>query len=302
MPANSFSYVAYGLNVDSELECPGLFPGNGAADVRVRFGCAPERLESPKAEGPFFQAKPGQLLLSIDRVARFLVADGSDIVIEPAPGACEEVIRTFLVGSLFGALLHQRGMLPLHASAVEMGGGAVAFAGPPGRGKSTLAATFFRRGHRVLADDVCAVSLDGQGRPVLSPGYPRLNLRPDSLARMSIAPDDLPCTQNAAKRALPVGDGFSPAPVPLRALFELHTSELDKLEVAEVVGTEKLRLIRENTFRPQFLLGNGQLGRYLQTALPVVQQVRVARLSRPGDSFALDEVADLVELMTTQRR
>ena len=43
-----------------------------------------------------------------------------------APGASSRNVRVFLLGSAFGALLHQRGLLPLHANAVEVDGRAVA--------------------------------------------------------------------------------------------------------------------------------------------------------------------------------
>ena len=59
-----------------------------------------------------------------------------------------------------GAALHQRGILPLHANAVEIDHRAVAFMGASGAGKSTLAAWFHDQGYPILADDVCVIRAD----------------------------------------------------------------------------------------------------------------------------------------------
>src|SRR5258708_39789946 len=81
-----------------------------------------------------------------------------------------------------GAIFHQRGLLPLHANAIEVGGQAVAFVGPSGAGKSTLAAYFRDRGYRVLCDDVWVVSFGSDGEPLAWPGVPRVKLWGDALA------------------------------------------------------------------------------------------------------------------------
>ena len=61
---------------------------------------------------------------------------------DPAPGRdlYESDVRVFLLGSCIGALLHQRGILVLHAGAIHTDKGAVLFTGPWGIGKSTLLA------------------------------------------------------------------------------------------------------------------------------------------------------------------
>src|SRR5258708_9269606 len=83
-----------------------------------------------------------------------------------------------------GAIFHQRGLLPLHANAIEVGGQAVAFVGPSGAGKSTLAAYFRDRGYRVLCDDVCVVSFGSDGEPLAWPGIPRIKLSGRALAAL----------------------------------------------------------------------------------------------------------------------
>lgn len=182
-----FTYHAYGLNIASDLECQELLAGDGAApDVRVRSGPVPAGLASPPAQGVAYQAAPDQFLLDIEHVARFFIHNSNEIVIERAPEAADGDIRSFLLGSVIGVLLHQRGMLPLHASAIATARGAVAFAGEVGCGKSTLAAALHRRGYRVLADDVCAVSLNGAGQPIVTPAYPQLNLCAEERALVQV--------------------------------------------------------------------------------------------------------------------
>ena len=96
----------------------------------------------------------------------------------------ERNVRLFLLGSAFGVLLHQRGLLPLHANAIEIDGRAVAFMGPSGAGKSTLAAWFHDRAFRVIADNVCAISRNSEGRRQAAPGLPRLRLWAEALELM----------------------------------------------------------------------------------------------------------------------
>ena len=58
---------------------------------------------------------------------------------------------------------------------------AAVLAGPPGAGKSTLAAAFARFGYAVLSDDV-AVLEQLEGALHVQPAYPQLRLWPDSVA------------------------------------------------------------------------------------------------------------------------
>jgi serine kinase of HPr protein (carbohydrate metabolism regulator) len=69
-------------------------------------------------------------------------------------------------------LLQQRGRLVLHASAVTVDLGVVAFMGGPGWGKSTMAAAMYARGHSIVADDVTAVRAD-KAHPVVHPSNVR---------------------------------------------------------------------------------------------------------------------------------
>src|SRR6266566_3927655 len=104
----SFSYVIFGLNICSDIQCNSLLPGRGDPDVHVRLGPVPEQLSHYSAEGVLYQASTRQFLLKINHIARYLVSNGSEIIVDPAPGAEMDAVRLFLFGSVFGAMLHQR--------------------------------------------------------------------------------------------------------------------------------------------------------------------------------------------------
>src|SRR5579863_9982693 len=126
----SFQYCAYGLSIDSDFALPELAPGCGREpDVSIRAGSVPETIEQPYAVGVLYWAASGRFLLNMPRIARYLATDGRAIVSERATGADDADVRVFLLGSVFGALLHQRGALPLHGSAVAAASGAVLFLG-----------------------------------------------------------------------------------------------------------------------------------------------------------------------------
>ena len=139
-------YFVFGLRVRSELALPELGPAgtleSDAPVVTVRTGSAGPDIEKPSHVGPTFQVGMDDYLLDVRNVARYRVRRGDEIVVEPAAGSTERDVRLFLFGTVLGALCHQRGLLPLHASAIVANGRAIAFSGHSRAGKSTLAAFF----------------------------------------------------------------------------------------------------------------------------------------------------------------
>jgi hypothetical protein len=115
-----FRHSVYGLTVETWTPFPELEPAREGAkvDAVFRLGDVPAELPGCLQRGARFQAAPGRLLVWLDQVARYLVSDGREVVVQPESGALESDLRLFLLCSPMGAVLHQRGFLPLHASAV----------------------------------------------------------------------------------------------------------------------------------------------------------------------------------------
>ena len=253
----SFMYPAFGLIVNSEIECCELLPCIGSAhDVSVRNGIVPENLGNDHdfslVEGVLYQASHDQFLLKLEGIANYLVRNGNEIIVEAGPESDMDIVRLFLFGSAFGALLFQRGVLPLHGSAVTTPKGAVLFVGPSGHGKSTLAGAFHKRGYSVLSDDVCAIT-STDGVPMVLPAYPRLLLWADAVGHLAGENANLsPALARQEKYQFPVYQNFASDAVPIRAVYVLHPTSGQTITLTQLTGFDKIGTLTENTYACSF--------------------------------------------------
>jgi hypothetical protein len=165
-----------------------------------------------------------------DDGTQFLIsADGSQLWCSWSSLATVADAAVRLRGPVLAMILRLRGVVCLHASSVVVGKSAIALLGDTGAGKSTTAAAFAKLGHSVLADDVTALKEDG-GRFQVLPGYPWLNLWPDSVKALFGKPDSLPRVTPADginhgwdKRYMDIeaADRFNDDPLPLAGVYVL---------------------------------------------------------------------------------
>ena len=287
-----FSYVAYGLGIRSALELPELAPGSGRAEVSVRLGPVPDAPREEATGRTALSVTSEHACLYIPRAGGIRVRAGHEITIDAHPGADPATLRAFVLGPAFGILLHQRGLLVLHASAVVLAGGAVAFLGRSGYGKSTTAAALHARSGGLVADDVVAVDLTAPGGPIVQPGYPQLKLWPDAVTALGAAPDALPRIQpGEEKRAWAAVDPGA-APRALRRLYVLADDEALALE--PLTGHEAVFEVFQHSYIVPALPRLGS-ARDLEQCARLVAAVPVQRLRRPRSLAGLGQLADLVE-------
>ncbi len=280
MTGRATLYRLFGLAVRSDLELPELPAAaeEAVADVEVR-------LAAPGAAGPdegSVTLEDGALMLAVAGIGRYRVRDGREIVVEPAPEASGRNVRLFLLGSAFGALLHQRGLLPLHANAVEVEGRAIAFLGPSGAGKSTLAGWFHRRGLRVLADDVCVVGFGEGGEPFVQGGLPRLRLWRDALERDGRSPGNFELSYDGAdKYDVPTGEDPLLGPLPLAQLYLLARAEEGaEPSIGPVTGAAAAAVLMANTYRAGFVRLLGATERHLRDCAALAERAPLFRAER----------------------
>lgn len=210
-PGAARCYRAFGLAIRSEIELPQL-PGDdsgASADLVIRIG---------EVE-PSFHSEVGYRRGRLFDDFRYEATAGREVVIEPLPGAAPHNLADGIMSRVLTIIAYQRGLLPLHASAVDVGGRAIAVCGPSGAGKSTLAALLVARGGRVVADDMLV--LGGEG-PEVAPGAAGLKLSSQSLERIGRTPAGLALANDVeGKYFLPLPSGGA-APVPISALVRLE--------------------------------------------------------------------------------
>jgi hypothetical protein len=294
MADNAFSYRLFGLRVRSELPLPELGPVTAAEapDVRIVRG----RVDSTGDEPFGLTVRGDSALLNIRGIGRFGIERGSGMTVEPAPGASERNVRLFLLGSAFAAILHQRGLLPLHANAVVVEGRAVAFMGHPGAGKSTLAAWFHDRGFPVLADDVCVVTWDEAGRPLANPGIPRLRLRPEAIEASGRNIGDYePAFDDRDKFNVPTDRGGAREAVPLHHLYLLERSDSGGEDFDRLAGAAAVEALVANTYRGGYLPLMEGTGAHLLACARLARGVPVFEARRRWDLSGLDASSAALE-------
>ncbi|MEJ1969032.1 MAG: hypothetical protein WDN03_10450 [Rhizomicrobium sp.] len=283
--------------MESEIALPGRIAADrsgGAADVRIRSGRVPEFLEGAIAAAPTWQMTDRFFVLRIPGVARFLLCDGDTILFEPAPGTPVADLAIFLLGTVFGVLLHQRKYVVLHASAVCVAGRAVLFCGASGAGKSTIAAALGRCGYPLVTDDVCAVTLDRV--PVIHPDGRQLKLWSEAIDALDLAAARHGPVRQCLEKYY-VQPGFAhPAPAPVGAIYVLReprppaTFGIEPLNPADSAA-----ILHEQAYRRRLVAQMGQTALYFRAAIAIANAAGVFYLTRAMDFADMDRVVALLE-------
>lgn len=270
-----YRYIVYGLILASSRSIPYLVTAEPDQPVDLEIDLVRGRYGLFRLQGSrlIYQSQllgaNGESVLKVwssktNSAFRFLYDDGTEFMVDalsrrvtvdwPDTLSMENAL-TYLLGPILGFALRLHGVVCLHASAVMISGRAVALMGPAGTGKSTTAAAFARRGFPVLTDDIVTLE-ERDERFWVRPGYPRLNLWPQSVQAV-LGPDcDLPHITPAEpywdKRYLTL-DGpaseFMNQPVPLAAIYtgEANNEALEP-EVSTLAGQDALLAMLANTY------------------------------------------------------
>jgi hypothetical protein len=263
--------------------------------VTIRLGQVQQALSAPLAVAGDYEANDTEFLLRLPGVATYYVHDGIEIVLERDPGGSDLDVRSYLMGNLFAVLCHQRGLLPLHASAIAAPQGAVAFLGASGAGKSSLAAFLARRGHRILADDICLVDPAAPRDRRVLPVAPWLKLWNTTLDAMGesshglsrIFTDDEKYRYTLQQAELPT---------PLAELILLDRAEGQTAASFErLAPVHALHAVLDLTYQSWLVRATGRTERLFLRCGEALAGVRVTRMRRPWGFDAMDATLAALE-------
>ncbi|HEX2087344.1 MAG TPA: hypothetical protein VHF89_16800 [Solirubrobacteraceae bacterium] len=307
--AGPHAYSAFGVAVRSNRPLSGLAPLRGGA---TRGGIAVDFVEPPRDAHPAPGGAPvsgtpvervwalpdgGRLLRYVHPVdgrawSMRVSAERIEVARDPSfdPAQLAPIVET---AGLATALQLGGGLL-LHAAAIAVDDGAVLVAGSSGAGKSTTAAAFVARSHRLLSDDLAAIGPD----LVVHPGPARLRVTPGGARAVGWDPARLPRLFDAEfiedKRAvaLSAAEGtYCDTGRPLAAIYVLARRPGGGAPaVAALPAREALPLLGASVYRV-LSLGRAQHAALFPALARLASAVAVRRVVAGDDVSRVGDVA-----------
>lgn len=294
------TYRLYGFFVSCpwELACPRA-PRGESPDIRFTVDDGRDFSEAPQDTGEWMQhhtLEDGSDFLRWRELAEFLVSpDGRTIVGRPLDGASLEAFSVYALGPALSFALLKLGVEPIHADVNVVEGSAIGLLAQPGGGKSTLAAAFLRRGHRLLTDDLLVLK-QVEGAHWAQSGLPRVKLLPE-VADALMGGDAHRARMHPLTRKLIVPiprDMFHQEEAPLDRLYVLRRGHGTRVTMRRLSEPQAYLRLTEHTFNTKVTLP-GRLEGQFRFATELARSVPVVSLSYPWDVERLQEVVDAVE-------
>jgi len=279
------------LNIQSDFEIAEMHPADfERQDVTVVMAETPDAIENPARQGVRFQLTDTEFLLNVDDVARYYVADGSTISVEKRNGSSMQEVRLFLLGVVFGALLHQRGLVPFHGSTLKGEyGNSFMVCGRSGIGKSTLTAHLLKKGYALLSDDVSVVRPE-EGQIMVRPSFPFIKLWKDVMEHVDFSLEEGSRLRDPLEKyGYRMDHAFHSEPVPVKHVFVLNVHNQEGYKAEELKGIDKFNALKNQTFRFQFVTDKNRQ-KHFTVLNQMAQSVKVFRITRPQAPMDLERL------------
>jgi hypothetical protein len=295
---NSYIFHFGPFHIDSDIDIPELhgITGSGSIQITLRTGDVPDTLADAQNLGDWCSVSPREYLLNVPHVARYYVGQGHDVRVEIQPGTPISDVSTYLLGSVFGALCHQNGLLPLHASAVESNGLVTAFLGDSGAGKSTTAAALQHRGYRIVSDDICLLEPAGETMRVI-PVAGWLKLWRQSLDYLGETPEERNRTYSTDDkyRVYLSQQSFASRKMANLVFLDRTTDPAKKVTLEPLSASETIAAMMDMTYLNYVnQLTHAEPELFLRCAR-ILSTARGYRLTIPWNLDQMDSVIDLIE-------
>ncbi len=287
-------YKFGGLNVRSEFELsladPVAAKHGFAIDVEIHL-CALDELSLGE---PVDISKSNDFFFYVSDNLAFRIQNGQSISIGCTTQTSNSDINLYLIGSAWGVLCHQRCLLPLHCSAVTNGGLAIAFCGPSGMGKSTLAAGLTQRGFAHLCDDVAMLELVGD-QVQFTPVEKGLKLWRDATDTLQIPRGPRVGTEpDLDKYYVDMPDSQAKATYGLGVIYILSQSTNSEITITPLSGIEKFRIFLENIYRYEWATQIRDSQELISQVFQLLDHIEIYQFSRPKNMMKFAEGLDML--------
>lgn len=291
---NSNYYKVYGLIIKSEIVIRELLKynlkENEEPDIIIKMQSMPNDIHGHLKYGRNCYLTQKDSWFNIPEVGIYRIVKGKNIYIESNGGSIED-IKCFLLGTAMGIALIQNKIVAIHGGCIKIGNKAIIITGESGAGKSTLVSNFRMNGYKFISDDVCAVSLNNDLKPITMFAYPQQKLCKDTMEKFNLDKADYILTdEEREKYAIPSKDDFTTEEVNLKYLFVIsESSDVNEVKLDEVRGVAKLDYVINNIYRIHLANVMGIDKEYFNNIMNVAKDLKVYKVMRPQNKFTVDE-------------
>ncbi len=259
-------------------------------DINIEQTLVKREVSAPLFNDGIYSLNQNEFSMDVQGVAWFYASGGNFISLVVYPGAERSSVELYLNGSVYGAILHQRQIMPLHGSCFLYNAMGVMICGDTGAGKSSLTASFCLDGAAFLTDDVSPLFIN-EGLPYVWAVSDRIKLWADTLKQLGRDEVGLQSIEPEAGKFYYPMDGATGNMFRLNRIYILEISEADGVEFEELAGSSKFTAVRNEIYRPEYLQGMPENEPvYFKTLVDICNKVNVFRVRRP----ALIEVQELM--------
>lgn len=219
--------------------------------------------------------------MEVPQVASYLARNGNEVLICSREHSDPSSVRLFLAGSVFGALLHQQCILPLHGSSFSYHGKGIVICGISGTGKSSVVAAFCQQEGRFINDDITPLKI-GDDRTTIMAIQTRLKLWDDTLTKLNLDSNQLERIRPSIEKFYLPGKESHADDQNLDQIIILSTHNKDDYCIKELGGLDKYNAIRSQIYRKIYLKGMPETAKiYFKQMLKLSTQISVKVVTRP---------------------
>lgn len=250
-------------------------------DITTKYANIISTVATPIVDKPHLKIKDDKFSIDVYTIGEFYVEKGSSIMVKPHEGTDQKSIDLILNGSVFGAILHQKKILPFHGSSFSFKGKGITICGRSGAGKSSVTIAFCQNGAQFITDDITPIRFKESIATIISTNN-HIKLWDDTLQRLCIEKDGLEKIRPAINKFYFLPQGSTPSEQRLDMLFILSDHNKDYHSIEEINGFEKYNALRHQIYRKFYLKGMPETQKkYFQDLVILTSQVKVISIIRP---------------------
>lgn len=294
-----YYYRIYGLNVKSEIEIPELLAIDdldvSKVDVNIKRAPIAEEIINSIHNRSWYKYENERMVFKVNKVGAFYIENGESIIVDEFEDADSQLIKTFILGTSFGMILSQRGLLAMHGGTVLVDGKAIILTGQSGAGKSTLTNAFRHYEYPFMADDVSA-TIEDKEEIFVEAAYPQQKICRDAMEKMGYNISDYRLIdEGRGKYVIPTHKTFIRERKKLGAIFEIEQWDNDEVKIDEVLGQDKMKTVLRNIYRIEVIAPHGIQAKYFKKAINIAKNIPVYRIKRPRNQFSVDKQIEKIK-------